>query len=126
MRFNKSFARSLAGLTFSLLLLLAAFARPALAQSDDATSPDSKTPFSKLSVAPKSVSFSVDIDKGQSSKTNGFKITNGGTDPLQVNVVLDGTSSPDYSITSGGGMTTIPGKVKGSKNNEMIVERRKP
>src|SRR5271156_3613080 len=115
MRFNKSFARSLAGLTFSLLLLLAAFARPALAQSDDASSPDSKTPFSKLSVSPKSLSFSVDIDKEQLTKTDGFKITNGGTDPLQVDVVLDGTSSADYTITSGGGSTTIPGKVKGSK-----------
>jgi hypothetical protein len=61
MRF-KSFTRSIGGLGFSLLFLIAAFARPALAQSDEDASPDSRTAVSKLSVSPKTLSFSVDID----------------------------------------------------------------
>ncbi len=51
MRF-KSFSRSFTGLTFLVLLLLATFARPVLAQSSDVT-PDHKGP------KPPKVSFSA-------------------------------------------------------------------
>ena len=55
MRF-KSFVRSLAALTFALLFLMGALARPVLAQSDDAaSSPDSKEPT--LQVSPGALSF---------------------------------------------------------------------
>ncbi len=50
MRF-RSFMRSIFGLAFLLLFLLNALARPALAQSDEASSPDVKHP--KLKVSPK-------------------------------------------------------------------------
>ena len=78
MRINRSLTRSAACITFSFLLLIAVFARPALAQSaDDDTSPDSKTPVSKLSVSPTSLNFSVNIDKGVFDQTKSFKIKNG-------------------------------------------------
>src|ERR1700722_1423944 len=50
MRF-RSFIRSIFGLGFLLLFLLTAVGRPALAQSDEASSPDVKHP--KLKVSPK-------------------------------------------------------------------------
>ena len=102
MRINRSLTRSAACITFSCLLLIAVFARPALAQSsDDATSPDSKTPVSKLSVSPLTLSFNVNIDKGVFDQTKSFKIKNGGTIPLHVTV--GAPSNPDFVITSGQG-----------------------
>ncbi len=58
-----SFMRSIPCLSFSLLFLIAAFARPALAQSDQASSPKTKTAVSKLSVSPTTLSYSVNLDK---------------------------------------------------------------
>lgn len=111
MRF-KSFIRSIASLSLSSLVLLAALACPALVQSDEAA-PDIKTAFSKLSVTPKSLSYNVNINKGVFSETKHFHITNEGTVPLKV--VVNTPSNPAYVVRSGGGTTTIPGKVKGSK-----------
>ena len=74
-----------------------------------------KTPFSKLSVSPKKVSYKVDIDKGEFSKTEHFSIKNDGT--LALVVTVNSPSNPDYVITSGGGQTTIPGKGNGDKNS---------
>ena len=85
MRFNKSFTRSVACVGFSLLLLLAAFARPALAQSEDASADASKTPVSKMSVAPKALTYSVNLIKTP-SQTKQFKITDPGTVALHVTV----------------------------------------
>jgi hypothetical protein len=113
MRF-KSLTRSIAALSFSLLFLLAAFARPALAQSDDDLSPESKTAVSKLSVSPTTLSYSVDIDKGKFSETRHFEIKNDGT--LTLAVTVGAPSNPDYTITSSV-PSTIPGKGTGSKNS---------
>ena len=55
----KSFVRSFAALTFVLLFLMGALARPVLAQSEDAaSSPDSKQPTLQLS-GPLERNFSV-------------------------------------------------------------------
>ncbi len=111
----KSFMRPIAGPSFSLVFLLAAIAHPALAQSADDASPDSKTAVSKLSVSPKSLSYNVDIDKGEFTETKHFNIKNNGSLALQV--IVNPPSNPDYVITSGGAKTTIPGKAKGSENS---------
>ena len=76
----KSLTRSIAALSFSLLFLLAAFARPALAQSDDDASPDnSKTPVSKLSVSPTTLDYAViNLDKQKLHETKHFEIKNTG------------------------------------------------
>src|SRR5260370_5669135 len=110
---SKSFTRSIAGFGFLLLFLLATFARPASAQSDEAAKPDTKTAVSKLSVWPESLSYNVNIDKGVFSETKHFNITNKGTVPLKV--VVSSSSNPAYVIKSGGGTATIPGRVKGGK-----------
>ena len=97
------------------MLLIAAFAHPALAQSDDDASPDkTKTPVSKLSVSPITLSYSVNLDKAN-TETKHFTITNGGT--LAMDVTVNPPSNTDYVITSGGGQSTVPGKAKGSKNS---------
>jgi hypothetical protein len=84
---SKSFTRSIAALSFSLLFLIAAFARPASAQSDQAASPDkAKPPVSKLSVSPTTLSYSVDIDKGKFTEAKHFNIANKGTLPMTVTV----------------------------------------
>ena len=83
-----------------------------MAQSDEAA-PDIKTAFSKLSVTPKSLSYDININMGVFSETKHFHITNEGTVPLKV--VVNTPSNPAYVVRSGGGTTTIPGKVKGSK-----------
>lgn len=110
---SESLTRSIAGLSFSLLFILAAFARPALAQSDDDSSPESKTAVSKLSVSPKSLSYSVNLDSKVTSKLTEIKhftIKNGGT--LTLDGVAVGTpSNPDYVITSSV-PSTIAGKAK--------------
>jgi hypothetical protein len=103
-------------LSLALLLLLAAFVRPALAQSDGGAS-DSKTPVSKLSVSPKSLSYSINLDR-DTSKTKHFTLTNAGM--LSVDVTVNaptGADPGDYTIsgpglTAAGGKITIPGKVK--------------
>jgi hypothetical protein len=113
MRFN-SFTRSIATLSFSLLFVLAAFARPALAHSDDAL-PDSKTAVSKLSVSPTSLSFNVNLDK-VTYETKHFSITNKGTLPMTVTVgASTGTDASDYTIVfppilshGAGGTLTLP------------------
>src|SRR6202046_3135742 len=109
----KSFTLSIAGLGFLLLFLLTPFVRPALAQSDEAAPPDTKTAISKLSVWPQSLSYNVNINKGVFSETKHFNITNEGTVPLKV--VVNSPSNPAYVIKSGAGTATIPGKVKGGK-----------
>ncbi len=115
-----SFTRSIAALSFSLLFFLAAFARLALAQSDEDPSPDSKTAVSKLSVSPTTLSYSVNLDKA-TSETEHFTITNGGT--LALGAIVGPPSNANYVITSpaslspAGGQITIPGKAKGSKNS---------
>ncbi|MFZ0244704.1 hypothetical protein [Candidatus Binatus sp.] len=115
MRFNKLFTRSIASLSFSLLFLIAVFARPALAQSDNDASPDkTKAPVSKLSVSPTTLSYSVNLDKA-TTETKHFTITDTGT--LALDVTVNPPTSPDYVITSGGGSSTIPGKAKGVKNS---------
>ena len=60
---SKSFTRSLACLTFSLLFLLTAFARPALAQSDLA-----QNASSQLKVDKNSLSFSVNLNNGANER----------------------------------------------------------
>ncbi len=67
----RSFLRSITGLAFLLLFLLTALARPALAQSDEGSSPDAKHP--KLSVSPK--------------------------EPLTFGQVVVGLTSPSQTIT---------------------------
>jgi hypothetical protein len=114
----KSLTRSIAALSFSLLFLLAAFARPALAQSDDDASPDSKTAESKLSVSPKSLSFDVNLDSKVTSKlteTKHFTIKNTGKVTLDDLIVGTPTNS-DYLIT-----TTVPSTIdpKGSLKVEV-------
>ncbi len=79
MRFKKSFTRSIATLSFSLLFLIAAFARPALAQSDQDASPDTKKAVSKLSVSPTTLRYSVNLDKA-TSEIKDFTIKNTGTE----------------------------------------------
>jgi hypothetical protein len=111
--------RSIAGFTLALLFLLTALARPTLAQSDQVSAPDSKSAVSKLSVSPKTVSYKVDIDKGEFSKTEHFTIKNDGT--LALVVTVNPPSNPDYAITSGGGQSNIPGKAKGN-NNSLTVD----
>src|ERR1700722_14209086 len=101
----KSSTRSIAGLSFSVIFLLAAFV-PAWAQADEPALSDSKTAVSKLSVSPKSLSYNVNLDKGVLSETKHFHITNEGTVPLKV--VVNSPSNPDYVIRSGGGTATIP------------------
>jgi hypothetical protein len=119
MRFKKSFARSAACLSFSLLFFVAALAGPAMAQEDQDASPDkAKPPVSKLTVAPVTLSFNVNLDKA-TTETKHFNITNGGTLPLDVTVGAPSNSA--YVITSGEGPSTIPGKVKKSKANILEV-----
>src|SRR5208337_3636978 len=120
----KSLTRSIAALSVSLLFLLAVFARPALAQSDDDASPDkTKTPVSKLSVSPKTLSYSVNIDKGQFNETQHFAIKNNGTLPLLVTVGAP-SDAKNYvivfpsAISPVGGTLTIPG----SKSQQVEVE----
>jgi len=110
----KSFASLSAALCF-----LTAFEPSALAKSDDHAWPDTKTAVSKLSVSSKTLSYLVDFDKGESTETRRFTIKNEGALALQVTV--DPPSNGDYVITSGGGQTTIPGKIKGS-NNSLTVD----
>ena len=110
---SKTFSRSIAGLSFPLLFLLATFAHPASAQSDQAATPDTKTDVSRLSVWPESLSYNVNLDTGALSETKHFHITNEGTMPLKV--VVNSPSNPAYVIKSGGGTATIPGKVRGNK-----------
>ncbi len=102
-----SFMRSIARLTFALLFLLTAFARPALAQSDQASSPKTKTAVSKLSVSPTTLSYSVNPDKA-TTETKHFNIKDTGT--LALDVTVGVPTSPDYKITSGGGSSTIAAK----------------
>ena len=84
MRF-KSFSRSVTGLTFLVLLLLATFARPALAQSSDVT-PDHKGP------KPPKVSFS--------NKKLGFgQIFVGDTSGPQFETITNDSSTTAVSIT---------------------------
>jgi len=123
MRFNKSFTRSIASLSFALLFLIAAFARPALAQSDDDASPDKgKTPVSKLSVSPTTLSYSVDIDKGKFSEIKHFTIKNTGTATLD-NLAVGAPSSSDYVITSGAVPSTIAAKGSLTVEVEFIPPR---
>ena len=68
-----SFSRSIAGLVFLLLFVLTAFARPALAQSDEASSPDVKHP--KLEVSPKALAFG-EIVVGLTSPSQTITLTN--------------------------------------------------
>ena len=105
MRANKSLTRSIASLSFSLLFLIAAFARPALAQSDDDASPDSKTAVSELSVSPMTLNYSVNLDKTTSEEKH-FTLTNTGSLALTVVTVSapTGTDADDYTI-SGPGLT---------------------
>jgi len=125
MRFDKSFTRSIACLSFSLLFLIAAFARPALAQSDDDASPDSKTAVSELSVSPTALSYSVNLGKA-ATESKHFTLTNTGTLDLDATVNAPaGTDAGDYTIsgpglTASGGTIPIPGKVNSSKAN--IIE----
>ena len=114
---SQSFKGLIGGLGFSLLLLIAAFARPALAQSDQAASPDkTKAAVSKLSVSPKALSYSVDIDKGKFSETKHFSIANKGTLAMTVTVgAPSGTDAANYAIifpptvSPAGGTLTLPG-----------------
>lgn len=113
MRFNKSFTRSIATLSFSLLFLIAAFARPALAQSDQDASPDTKKAVSKLSVSPTTLRYSVNLDKATSEKKR-FTIKDTGTatpgGALGLDVTVGAPSKSGYVITSGGGSSTIAPK----------------
>ena len=104
----KPLVRYIAGLTLSMLLVLAALAGPALAQSDQASSPDARTPTSKLSVSPRALSYNINLDKGTSSESKHFTIRNNGT--LAMVVTVEPPADSDYVITSGGGTSTIPGK----------------
>src|ERR1700723_3201143 len=69
----RSFTRSIAGLAFLLVFLLTAFAHPALAQSDDAsspdvaTSPDANAKHPKLRVSPKEPLKFGDVTVGTTS-----------------------------------------------------------
>ncbi len=92
------------------VFLIAAFARPALAQSDQDASPDkAKPPVSKLSVSPTTLSYSVNLDK-VITETKHFTIKNTGTLAAGLAVTVGAPSSPDYVITSGGGSNTIAAK----------------
>jgi len=121
----KSLTRSLAALSFSVLFFLGAFVRPALAQSDEAASSDSKAAISKLSVSPKSLSYSVDIDKGKFSETLHFSISNKGTLPLAVTVGAP-TDAKNYviqfppAISPAGGTLTIAGSMSQEVDVEFI------
>src|SRR5580700_7013360 len=84
MRF-KSFSRSVTGLTFLVLLLLATFARPVLAQSSDVT-PDHKGP------KPPKVSFS--------NKKLGFgQIFVGDVSAPQIETITNDSSTTAVTIT---------------------------
>ncbi len=125
MRF-KPFTRSLAALSSSLLLMLAASARPAFAQPGAAASLDSVTPISKLAVGPRSIGFGINLDK-VTSQTKHFTLINTGTLPLDVTVgAPTGVDANDYTIsgpglTGAGGTITIPGKVAHSTANKVAV-----
>jgi hypothetical protein len=113
----KSFTRSIAAIGFSLLFLAAAFARPALPQSDDDASPDSKKAVSKLSVSPTKLTYSVNLDK-VTSETKHFTIANKGTLPMTVTVgAPSGTDAAHYTITfpteisPAGGTLALPGSI---------------
>ena len=118
MRF-KWFMRSMAGLSFSLVFLLNLLAVSALAQSDEPVSPDTKKLVSRLSVSRTSLSYHVNMDKGESSQTKHFDIWNDGTMPLKV--VVNSPSNHAFVVTSGASATTIPGTVKGRKPNILRV-----
>ncbi len=115
----KSITRSIAGLSFSLLLVLAASARPALTQSDEDAPPDGKAAVSKLSISATTLIYDLNLDK-KTSETRHFTITNDGKLPLDVSV--GPPSNPHYVITSGGGDTTIPGKGEGGSESSIAVD----
>src|SRR5208337_4812742 len=111
----KSLTRTIAAISFSLLLWLAAFARPALAQSDDNASPDSKTAVSELSVSPTTLSYSVNLDKA-TTQTEHFTLKNSGTLPLD-NLNVGAPSNPDYRISS-----SVPSAIAGKGSLKVAVE----
>src|SRR5208282_128041 len=108
----KSLMRSIAALSFSLLFLLAVFAHPALAQSDDDASSDNsrKKVVSELSVSPTSLNYAVvNLDNANKlSETKHFKIKNTGKATLD-NLVVGAPTNSDYVITTVI-PTTLPGK----------------
>ncbi len=128
MRFNRSFTRSIVSLSFPVLFLIVAFARPALAQSDQDASPDkTKTPVSKLSVSPTTLSYSVNLDRKVTSKlteTKHFNIANKGTLPMSVTV--GAPSGTNYTIifppevSPAGGTLTLPGSISQEVDVEFI------
>jgi hypothetical protein len=125
---SKSSCRWFVALVLSCLYLTVALAVPAFAQSEKITRPDTKTPFAKLAVSPKSIGFKVDLDKA-SSQGRHFTLKNTGT--LATTVTVGAPSGPgasDYTIVSppqlspAGGTISIPGKAKHSTSNRLEVE----
>lgn len=121
----KSWIRSRAGLGLSLLFLLFAFARPAMAQSE---SPDSKTKAPKLSFSAKKLDFGNEIVTLTSAPKSITVTNDSSTDAVTVTSVV--VSLPfmktgdncEPSIAASGMCTvdvafapTHPGKVKDKK-----------
>ena len=112
---------------------IAAFARPALAQSDDdASSDNSKKAVSELSVSPTTLDFStINLDKKKLSETKHFEIKNTGKATLD-NLVVGAPTNSDYVITTVI-PTTLPGeghltvnvlftpKGKGTENGKIVI-----
>ena len=108
------------------MFLLLAFVTPTIAQSDPDASRDSRTPVSSLSVSPKSIDYRVNIDKGITSETRHFHITNKGT--LALDVTVGPPSNANFIITAppqlapAGGKITIAGEEKSGKDNVLQVD----
>lgn len=113
----KSIMRQIPALGLPPLFLLAALARPASAQLDQDSSPAAKTAESRLSVSPKRLTYSVNLDKGKFSETRHFQIKNDGA--LTLEITVGAPSNPDYTITSSV-PSTIAGKGRGSKNSVTV------
>jgi hypothetical protein len=105
---SDSFKRSIASLTFTLILVLAAFSLPALARSDnDISQKKTTSPVSSLSVKPTKLKFSVNLDTSTLTQSKSFTIKNKGSLAAGLNVDIGAPSSSEYTITSGGGMSTV-------------------
>jgi hypothetical protein len=111
--------------SFSLLFLLAAFARPAIAQSDENATSDSGTPGSRLYVSTESIDYHVNIDTGMTSETRHFQIENKGR--LALHVTVGSPSGGNFVITApplvtpAGGTITIAGKEAGKDSVQKVA-----
>src|SRR6202046_3903520 len=106
----KSFFRSLAALTFAILFLMGAFARPVLAQSEDdnaASSADSNGQQPTLQLSPGDLTFG-DVTVGQTSASQTETATNPSTHHKKIKA---------EGVTVSAGFTIVDNSCTGSKLN---------